>query len=77
MPLPTNFTWDPSDEKTYDYALNVVPFVDIRGGLFLRGEAMDHDDRGNGLYTAYRHDRSTDAYFVGSRPITGAEFRAL
>jgi hypothetical protein len=77
MPLPTDFTWLPSTEDAYHNSLEVLPPAAMRAGMFLLGEAMDHDDRGNGYYRAHRHDRTTGTFFVGSRPITGTEFKAL
>jgi hypothetical protein len=80
MPLPTDFTWLPSTEEKYDEKMGVVPTAGYRrlsaGVVFLMGEAMAHDDRGNGLYQVHSHDRHT-GYHVGSRSITGSEFDRL
>ena len=75
-----NFTWLESTMERFDEKLNIVPTAAIRrlerGLIFLMGDPMNHDDRGNGLYQVHRHNAST-GYQVGSRPITGAEFDSL
>lgn len=72
----TNFTWTPSDEERYDYALEVLPPAAMRSGMFLLGEPMDHLDTGEAAFTVYGRVRLGDSYryFAGSRPITRREF---
>jgi len=72
-----NFTWLPSDEEAYDEAMNVLPPADMRSGMFLLGEPIDADSHGWNRYRVHRHDRETDSFLVGGRPITLAEFQLL
>lgn len=77
MDTPTDFTWLPSDERAYTYALNAVPPAAWEGSVFLNGEAYDSDDSGRNRYRVFRREPTTREYQVGSRPITVTEFRAL
>jgi hypothetical protein len=81
---PPNFTWQPSTEERYDYALDVLPPAGMRSGMFLLGEPMDHSDEGEAMFSVYaripRHDdhgNNTTEYAAGSRPITRREFKSL
>jgi hypothetical protein len=74
--------WAETTEPKYREMLEVLPPAFWVRGLFLVGEAMDHDyATGRPRFTAYWH-RSTaaglfDRYLVASRPMTIAEARAI
>jgi hypothetical protein len=78
--LFSEFRWLDSTEEAYDYALGAVPPAAYRPGMFLLGEPMDHNDRGQGLYIAHARiplGGDTYRYVVGSRPITVQDFRVM
>ena len=78
----TPITWADTDEHKYREMLEVLPPAFWVGGLFLVGEAMDHDyATGRPRFSAYWHRRTAagifDRYLVASRPLTIAEARSI
>jgi hypothetical protein len=76
----TPIAWQPSTRAQYHEMLNVLPPALWIGGAFLVGEPMDHSHAtGAPRFTAYKQTGSSEdfaRYWVASRPLTVAEFRA-
>lgn len=69
-------TWEPTTPQRYDDALSALPPVAWRAHGFLLGEPWDHHARtGAPRYQAYR--KLGEQFFVSSRPITVAEWKAV
>lgn len=70
----TPIEWVEITEEQYEYALNVLPPMDYREGMFLVEEPCDHYvGNGNPRYQAYaaRYGK----HFTASRPMQRAEFK--
>ena len=68
----TPITWAATTEAEYDEMLECLPPALWLLGLFLVGEAWDHDAlTGQGRYAAYI--KKTGRYYKASRPITRDE----
>lgn len=71
----TPIVWQRSTRDTYREMLGVLPPAAWHGGGFLVGEPYDHSyETGRPRFQAFKQ-RGYD-YFVSSRPLTIAEFRA-
>lgn len=67
-------TWTPTDEKTYDEMLGVLPPAATDGhGAFLVGEPMDHRN-GRPTFSAFK--RHQGQYYASAEPVTFPEFQA-
>lgn len=71
-----DFTWTRATAAEYTRMLEVLPPADWRRGMFLVGEASDHEGlNGAARYRVYRE--RGDEYAVGSRPVSLADFDLL
>lgn len=72
----TPIRWVQTDERSYQYMLEVLPPIDWDGEYFLVGEPHDHEaDTGRPRYAAF--GRFGGRYVTASRPITRQELRAV
>lgn len=84
--LLPDFTWQPS-AVSYERRMDELPPAATGGGMFLYGEATDSTATGGSRHFVYvlrKHTRISDDSidacsqpYVGSRPITRAEFSIL
>lgn len=65
--------WIPTTENMYQEMLNALPPRAWRGGAFLVGEAANHNDHGEAVYTCFR--KVGDNYVA--RDLTVREFNGL
>ena len=71
----TPVEWTEVDEERYDEMLNVLPPVNLTHDGFQVGEPQDHHVvSGQPRFDSYR--LVGGKHYVGSRPMTSAEFRA-